>query len=92
MKVPTSTLDLTILVKRGTISISVCYDSNYQTCNRYSSSKDCGDRIPCGPCLKGYVGENCGTCASGYYPLNGTNGHVDSITGEGVICISKEKP
>ena len=36
--------------------------------------------------MNGYQGDNCGLCASGYYPLNGTSNKVDPITGEGVYC------
>ena len=36
--------------------------------------------------MTGYKGDNCGECIPGYFPTNGTNGIVNSTTGEGAFC------
>ena len=66
--------------------ISVCYNNDNQVCNHYGSNKNCGEKNNCGPCMKEYQGNNCGSCKPGYFPANGTNGIVNSTTGEGVLC------
>ena len=66
--------------------ISVCYNQDNQVCNRYGTNQNCGKNIACGPCMKGYKGDNCGECIPGYFISSGTNGKVNSITGYGVLC------
>ena len=66
--------------------ISVCYNHENQVCNRHGSNQNCGEKIACDPCMKGYKGNNCGECIPGYFPSIGTNGIVNSTTGDGVLC------
>ena len=65
--------------------IPVCSNTKNQVCNSYGVNDTCGKKF-CGSCILGYQGDNCGQCASGFYPFNGTSNEVDPITGEGVYC------
>ena len=66
--------------------ISVCFNDKNQVCNRYGSNQNCGEKKNCGPCMKEYQGDNCGSCVSGYFPASGITDIVNSTTGEGVFC------
>ena len=62
---------------------------NLHVCNDHGSNQNHGNDTPCGPCLKGYKGNNCESCVPGYFPASGTNGKVNLTSGEGVVCEGK---
>ena len=62
---------------------------NLKVCNDHGSNQNHGNDNPCGPCLIGYQGDNCGSCVPGYYPASGTTGKVNLTTSKGVVCEGK---
>ena len=62
---------------------------NLKVCNDHGSNQNHGNDNPCGPCLIGYQGDNCGSCMPGYFPASGITGKVNLTTSKGVICEGK---
>ena len=68
----------------------VCDDYVDGPCNNHATQICQGGGENCDTeCMIGYTGLRCESCHHGFYVTSGQNGFVNSTTGEGVECLSK---
>ena len=66
---------------------TVLRTSSGTACNVFGTSELSNNTCQC---KQGYIGGRCERCTLyAINRLNGTNGHIDNVTGEGVRCSSK---